>query len=180
MKIGYDRILTKEVQQTYSRAGTIKNYTRPETLQTDIECFEHFLLCHETHEIIINNLDSIGSFSLVQLHNTLNIIEEKKIKITILKPAIARVAIQGNFLELLRSIVSFEKKAIVKRTTEGLSLAKNKGVIGGRPKLSKDLQDRLYFLHSSKKMPIKDIATELHISVGTVYSYINKKKHQIE
>lgn len=174
MKIGYDKTLNNETQQAFSIAGTAINYSQASNSKTDIEFFEDFIMQHDSDEIILYNLESIGTFTLVQLYNVLNIIEEKNIASTFLDTSFTGVNIKQDYLEVLRGIVLFDKKAMQKRTVKGIDLAKNNGIVGGRPTIHSDLQNKISFLHFNKKISLRDISEELNISLSTVYKYKNK------
>lgn len=174
MKIGYDINLSIEISEKLSAFGTTVNLSRPKNKQTDIQCFEEFLLSHKEDEIVLDTIEGIGRFTFVQLAKSLAIIEQYQINLHFLNPAINGVSINQDFIEILTAIVKHEEKAIKKRTNAGLALAKSQGRIGGRPRISEDIVKQIHYLSTSMGKTNPEIATELNISLGTVYKYLAK------
>lgn len=131
MKIGYAKKITDETQQAFSLAGTVKNFSKQSSQQTDKEYFENFLMDHKDDEIILNSLESIGVFTFVQLSTSLKIIAEKNIDVAFLNATISDMNVNENILDILHAIVAFDSRAIHKRTVKGLANAKSNGRIGG-------------------------------------------------
>ena len=75
-------------------------------------------------------------------------------------------------------LAPFERRLILERTKAGLSAARARGRVGGRPKLSannpkvKMAQE----MHRNHSMEIDEICTSLGISRATFYRYISINK----
>lgn len=70
MKIGYDIHLSKSIQDAFSKAGVQCLFKHPVNKETDINNFNTFLLDNLRNEIILYDLNSIGSFTFIQLSKT--------------------------------------------------------------------------------------------------------------
>ncbi len=76
------------------------------------------------------------------------------------------------------ALAEFERNLIKERTLAGLSAARARGRLGGRPKLDPKagkvaLARKLY---ADKSNAIADICKTLHISRATLYRYLHKEK----
>jgi DNA invertase Pin-like site-specific DNA recombinase len=67
---------------------------------------------------------------------------------------------------------AYERKIIKERVISGLQTAKSRGVKLGRPSKMNDGMKNAVQLLRSNGMGIKQIAKELQIGIGTVYSVI--------
>ena len=73
---------------------------------------------------------------------------------------------------LFGALAEFERNLIQERTMAGLSAARARGRLGGRPKLlSADKQQLAVELYAAKKTSVKKICEMLAISKPTLYAY---------
>ena len=71
------------------------------------------------------------------------------------------------------ALAEFERHLIVERTQAGLSAARARGRLGGRPKtLDADEKQVVIDLYNAKQLPIKKICEMMGISKPTLYSYV--------
>ena len=79
---------------------------------------------------------------------------------------------------IFSSFAQFERRLIQERTKAGLSAARARGRVGGRPALSyKNPKVQMaYKLHQDKSMEIRDICSSMGISRTTLYKYIQLAK----
>ena len=71
------------------------------------------------------------------------------------------------------ALAEFERQLIVKRTQAGLSAARARGRLGGRPKtLDADKKQVVIDLYNERKLPVKKICEMMGISKPTLYNYV--------
>ena len=72
-------------------------------------------------------------------------------------------------------VVSFERNLIRERTQAGLSAARARGRLGGRPKiLHTNKRDLTLHLHRERKHSVNEICTMMVISKSTLYNYLSE------
>jgi len=177
LKIGYDRYLTKKKKELLKSAGTLKNYSRFNSTQTDSYFFENFLLRHPRSEVILINLDSIGEVTFEQLYKTFSIIDENEITLTFLQHTISGLEIKQDFNEVVRHVIYRDRKIAIKRVNKGIAHANSKGKFGGRPTISDAVKKQIYWLYTEKKMSLRNISEIMNVSLGSVHKY---SKVQVE
>lgn len=78
------------------------------------------------------------------------------------------------FFHIVGALAEFERNIIVERTKAGLSAARSRGRLGGRPKkLSKQQQKLVSQLYEAKQLSLKEICEMFAISKTTLYSYVH-------
>jgi DNA invertase Pin-like site-specific DNA recombinase len=84
---------------------------------------------------------------------------------------------------LFASLAEFERELIRERTQAGLSAARSRGRVGGRPKgLSPQAQATAMAaetLYRERRMGVAGIAQKLHLSKSTLYSYLRHRGVEI-
>ena len=134
--------------------------------------------------VVVKDLDRLSRNML----DLLNIVEEIKRKGATLKILSLNIdtstEIGGLFLTLLGAFADFERKIILRRTKEGIAVAKTKGKYKGRKPGSIELKGdsekrfiKFYQLGLSKT----DLAKEFNVTRPTIYRWINvlKKRGKI-
>jgi Resolvase, N terminal domain len=91
---------------------------------------------------------------------------------------------QGRLVfNLFASLAEFERELIRERTLAGLSAARARGRVGGRPKgLSPQAQATAMAaetLYRERRMGVAGIAQKLHLSKSTLYSYLRHRGVEI-
>lgn len=186
MKLGYARVSTKdqnfELQEdALLKAGCEKIYKevvsgakqdRP-TLTSLIDN------CREGDTIIIWKLDRLGR-SLKHLVELVNILIKKKVGLISLNDPIDTTTSQGRLVfNMFSSLAEFERELIRERTQAGLSSARARGRVGGRPKgISHTAQATACAaetLYLERKLGVQEIADRLNISKKTLYTYLRHR-----
>ena len=71
------------------------------------------------------------------------------------------------------ALAEFERNLILERTQAGLSAARARGRLGGRPKsLDADKKQVVIDLYNEKKLTVKKICEMMGISKPTLYDYV--------
>ena len=75
---------------------------------------------------------------------------------------------------IFSSLAQFEKRLIQERTKAGLSAARSRGRVGGRPALNPHNPKIIAAkkMHKDNNMPIRKICEHLNVSRGTLYRYL--------
>lgn len=186
MKLGYARVSTKdqnfELQEdALLKAGCEKIYKeivsgakqdRP-TLTSLIDN------CREGDTIIIWKLDRLGR-SLKHLVELVNILIKKKVGLISLNDPIDTTTPQGRLVfNMFSSLAEFERELIRERTQAGLSSARARGRVGGRPKgishKAQAIACAAETLYLERKLGVQEIADRLNISKKTLYAYLRHR-----
>nr|WP_285891036.1 recombinase family protein [Mesobacillus subterraneus] len=111
------------------------------------------------------------------LAKLLNAIEDKGAKFLSLKEDIdTSKNIKGSLKDIIYRIVEFESDIISEKTKIGLSEAKQKGSIPGRPRIPDENVNRAIEMYQSKEYSLSEIKNETGISKTTLYRYLEKKQ----
>ncbi|MFV0560433.1 MAG: recombinase family protein [Enterococcus sp.] len=84
------------------------------------------------------------------------------------------------YFQLMDGLANMECALIKERTLVGLNAARQKGKVGGRPKIDGKTIKKIRRLYYEKKETIQFISSKCGVSVGTCYKYINLPKKDIE
>ncbi len=81
------------------------------------------------------------------------------------------------------SLAEFERELIRERTRAGLSAARARGRVGGRPKglplQAQAIAMAAETLYRERRMSVTAIAQKLHVSKSTLYSYLRHRGVEI-
>lgn len=154
------------VEIAYSEDEVKKeNYDNDEVLKKIVSTVEPY------SQIVIYELRCLGK-SITQLVNFFDELREKNIQLVILnKGGTLNKLLDDVYIDIVWSIANQEKKIISNRTTRGIRIAQRDGKIGGRPKISKEKIDKIYYLYHFRKFSVRDIAEICNVSIGTAYKY---------
>lgn len=123
-------------------------------------------------ELIVWRLDRLGR-SLKDLIELINDFEVRGIKFRSLTESIETATNNGRLIfNIFASLAEFERNLIRERTMAGLSAARARGKLGGRPKLSKKRIEAALQLYDKGLFNISEICKTIGISRGTLYKYI--------
>ncbi|PEK61527.1 resolvase [Bacillus pseudomycoides] len=118
----------------------------------------------EGDTLVVWKLDRLGR-SLKHLIETINILNEKGIAFRSLQENIDTYTSGGKLIfHVFGALAEFEREMIQERTQAGLSAARARGRLGGRPKV----MDPNY--------STEDICSTLGVSRATLYRYLQKAK----
>ena len=85
----------------------------------------------------------------------------------------------GRFaIQILASLNELNRSVINEKVRAGIESARARGKVGGRPRLPRERIDFALFLYDQRKLTISEITKQANISVGTLYTAINKRKKE--
>lgn len=183
MKIGYARVSTQDQDlslqlDALKTAGCGKIYKEKMTGSTRDRPELQKLLdqLREGDIVVIWKLDRLAR-SLKDLVNLVNEIQEKGGALHSLNDQIDTTTPHGKFtFHVFAALAEFERDIIRERTKAGLTAARARGRVGGRPKgLSKKAQHTAIIaekLYQERELTVKEICDQLSISRGTLYNYL--------
>jgi len=108
-----------------------------------------------------------------QLVELLNILETKKTTFFSIHENIdTNNEKEYPFIKILSYLSDFQSDAISEKTKAGLSLAKEKGVVSGRPRKADENVKKAIELYESKQFTLAEIKEKTGISRSTLYRYL--------
>lgn len=126
--------------------------------------------------LIVWRLDRLGR-SMSHLVNLIESLLEKKIGFkSIQDGAIDTTTASGELMfNIFSALAQFERRLIQERTNAGLSAARARGKVGGRPKLSPNNPKvrMAQEMNKNRSLSINEICSSLKISRATFYRYIS-------
>lgn len=179
MKIGYARISTAEQNADLQRdaltaAGCEKIFvdiiSGAKSERPQLQKLKEIL--RPGDKVMVWRLDRMGR-SLGDLISLVNYFHEQGVEFTSLQEKIDTSSAGGMLVfQIFGAMAEFERNLIRERTNAGLSAARARGRVGGRPvKLSaskKDIAKKLY----NDKVSIAEICETLKVSKSTLYRYL--------
>jgi DNA invertase Pin-like site-specific DNA recombinase len=126
---------------------------------------------------VVWRLERLGR-SLPHLITTMTSLEERDIGFKSLTENIDTTTSGGKLIfHIFGALAEFERNLIRERTTAGLTAARARGRIGGRPKALTPRQISIaQSLYDDPTNSIQEICRTLKISKVTLYRYINTKE----
>ncbi len=122
---------------------------------------------------VVTKLDRLAR-STRDLLNIVNHLESKKVQLVVLDQNIDTSTPAGRLmLSMLGAIAQFENDLRKERQSEGIALAKERGVPLGRKASLNDDQVIALRQKRSEGVLVKDLIVEYNISKATLYRYIN-------
>lgn len=159
-EIGCDKIFHEKVSDTKSDRLKLN------------ECLKSL---QQGDTLIVWRLDRLGR-SLKDLVSLITDLNKRKIKFkSISDGSIDTTTANGVLIfNIFAALAQFERDLIRERTLAGLSAARARGKIGGRPSMNPDDPKIITAkkLHADKTIPIDDICKTLNISRATLYRYL--------
>ena len=183
MLIGYARVSTPEQalslqEDALKQAGCKKIYSEIASGAKNerIELQNAIDQCREGDTLVVWKLDRLGR-SIRHLIDTVNHLKEKGIDFKSLQENIDTTSSGGKLtFHLFSAMAEFERDIIRERTIAGLSAAKRRGKMGGRPRALNEKQIQLAKdLHADPKNSIDEICSLLKIKRTTLYKYIKNQ-----
>jgi len=125
--------------------------------------------------LVVWRLDRLGR-SLKHLIETVADLDERGIGFRSLQEAMDTTTSGGRLIfQIFGALAEFERNLIRERTRAGLSAARARGRMGGRPRSLDENKVALAFqLYAEKEYTIKEICGLLGISKPTLYSYLKR------
>lgn len=190
MNIGYARVSTKEQNldlqlDALKKAGCKKIYQDMMSgAKSERPALQEMMAqLREEDVIVVWKLDRLGR-SLKNLVELTNQIIEKKAGLKSLHDPIDTTTSQGRLVfNIFASLAEFERDLIKERTMAGLSAARARGRLGGKPKgLSQKAESTACAaetLYKEGKLSVKQILEQLSISKATFYNYLRHRNVSI-
>ena len=123
--------------------------------------------------LVVWRLDRLGR-SLKDLIDWMNYLDTEGVALKSVQESIDTSTATGKLVfHVFGALAEFERNLILERTQAGLSAARARGRLGGRPKTLNDDQKQVVIdLYTEKKMTVKKICETMNISKPTLYSYV--------
>ena len=178
MIIGYTRPM-EEDQDSHSEIlllkeeGCQKIYKETHLLPKRREALEKLLEeIGKGDKIVISKLHMIADSSR-NLVEVMEGIEAKGAYLYSIKEGIdTSRPLEHSFLDLIRSFVDFQSDTISQKTKQGITEAKEKGMVAGRPRKSEENVQKAIEMYQSKKYNLAEIKAQTGISKSTLYRYL--------
>ncbi len=131
-------------------------------------------LCRSGDTLVVWRLDRLGR-SIKNLINLAETLKERGVGLMSISEAIDTSSSGGQLVfHLFGALAEFERNLIRERVNAGLSAARARGRVGGRPKLlDANKQQLAVDLYAARKHSIKEICELLGISKTTLYAYLD-------
>jgi DNA invertase Pin-like site-specific DNA recombinase len=180
MLIGYARVSTYEQtlnlqQDALTKAGCTKIFTDTASgAKSERKGLEEALnYVRKGDTLVVWRLDRLGR-SLPHLISTMTDLVERGIGFKSLTENIDTTTSGGKLIfHIFGALAEFERNLISERTTAGLTAARARGRIGGRPKALTPRQIQIaQALYDDPKNSIKEICRTLKISKATFYRHV--------
>jgi DNA invertase Pin-like site-specific DNA recombinase len=186
MYVGYARVSTREQTidlqvDALTQAGCTNVYTEVISgARADRPILAQVLeILRAGDVLVIWKLDRLGR-SLTHLLAIVTNLMTRQIGLKSLNDPIDTTTPQGQLIfNLFASLAEFEREIMRERTQAGLSAARARGRLGGRPKgLPRKAEATAYAaetLYREGQLSAQDIAAKLHISKSTLYAYLRAR-----
>ena len=131
--------------------------------------------------LVVWRLDRLGR-SLKDLIEWVNYFDTEGVALRSLQESIDTTTATGKLVfHVFGALAEFERNLILERTQAGLSAARARGRLGGRPKtLNDDKKQVVIDLYNEKKLTVKKICEMMGISKPTLYSYVRDSTPKAE
>ena len=121
---------------------------------------------------VVTKLDRLAR-STRDLLNIVNLLDSKRVELVVLDQNIDTSTPSGRLmLSLLGAVAQFENDLRKERQSEGIALAKSRGVALGRKASLDDVQIQSLCQKRREGILVKDLMTEFSISKASVYRYL--------
>lgn len=190
MKIGYARVSTREQNLNMQvialeEAGCGKIYKEVVSgVKADRPILNNLLKqLRDGDVLVVWKLDRLGR-SLKHLIELVQLLIQKNIGLCSLNDSVDTTTPQGRLIfNIFASLAEFERDIIRERTHAGLSAARARGRLGGRPrgipKESEATACAAETLYREGKLSVMQIAKKLSISKNTLYKYLRYRNVEI-
>lgn len=186
MKIGYARVSTRDQKDdiqvdALKKAGCERIYLDIASGAKSVRPELDKLLANARagDAVVIWKLDRLGR-SLKHLVELVGELAMRKVGLQSLNDPIDTAHAQGRLVfNLFASLAEFERELIRERTQAGLSAARARGRVGGRPKglpaKAEAMAMAAETLYRERRLSVSAIGERLHISKSTLYSYLRRR-----
>src|SRR5207249_7207933 len=190
MNIGYARVSTQDQtlnlqKDALEKIGCTKIFTDTASgAKAERKGLEEALdYVREGDTLVVWRLDRLGR-SLKHLIETITRLNNRKIGFKSIQENIDTTTSGGKLIfHIFGALAEFERDIIRERTNAGLSAARARGRLGGRPKAkSLNTPKKITLaqsLYNDKNNTIDDICKTLNISRATLYRYIKAGEYKL-
>ena len=183
MMIGYARV-SKEEQNLNRQIDQLTAYGAEKIIQEKYTGTRRDRPGIDTLFNILRPGDSLVVESISRLgRNTLDIlllIQEltmKEVQFISLKENMNTATPTGKAMLQMMSVISeLERNLLADRVREGIAASQKRGVKMGRPKITQEKLDVAVRMYQSGDYSVKEIAETNHLSLGTLYKELNRRK----
>ncbi|KDR96820.1 Site-specific DNA recombinase [Peptoclostridium litorale DSM 5388] len=184
MKIGYARVSTREQNldlqmDALKSSGCEKIFTdKVSGAKKERPGLKQVLEYARKGDIVVVwKLDRAGR-SLKHLIEIVNGLNNKGVGFISLKESLDTTSSTGKLMfHIFASLAEFERDIIRERTLAGLSSARARGRVGGRPPVMDTNKIAMAkSMMADKSISVKDICKALSVSKSTLYKYLNENK----
>ena len=186
MKIGYARVSTAD-QHLHMQEDALKNAGCTEIFTDVVSGVKStrpglekaIAYLRENDTLVIWKLDRLGR-SIQDLIVTVKSLEQRGIGLCCLQENIDTSTSGGKLIfHIFGALAEFERDLIKERTQAGLTAARKRGRLGGRPPLLDNRQiNRMLELYAEGKSTVAEICKICDISRPSFYNYLNKRKRE--
>lgn len=184
MKIGYARVSTDDQTtdlqiQALESAGCERIFqeTASGAKVDRLELLEALKFARIGDCIVVWKLDRLAR-SLAQLIEVFSTLEKRGIGLSSVTESIDTTTPGGRLVfHIFGALAEFERSIIRERTKAGLSAARKKGRLGGRPRAlsESDIEFAAALLENSDLKP-RELARRMTVSLSTLYRHIRASK----
>lgn len=190
MKIGYARVSTDDQslalqEDALKEAGCDRIYSEVVSgVKADRHALAQLLEVVRCGDVVVVwKLDRLGR-SLKHLIELVAALGEKSVGFVSLNDPVDTTTAQGRLIfNIFGSLAEFERDLIRERTQAGLTAARSRGRVGGRPKglsaQAKTTALAAEALYKEGQLSVQTIANELSISKSTLYNYLRHRGVEI-
>lgn len=177
MLIGYARVSTHDQnldlqKDALSKAGCERTFCDVASGAKSDRCglAEAMEFLRDGDTLVVWKLDRLGR-SLKHLIETVTKLQARKIGFRSVQEAIDTTTPGGKlFFHMFGALAEFERDIIRERTNAGLSAARARGRLGGRPKSMDERKIQMAVtLLKDRNTPVKDVCQTLGVSRATLY-----------
>lgn len=129
--------------------------------------------------LVVTELSRLGKTTRQLTELTQQLKSKKNHLVSLTEEIDTRNAAGDAYFKLMDALSSMEYILIKERTLVGLKNARQKGNIGGRPKIDPKTIKKIRHLYYERKETIQYIATKCNVSIGTCYKYINLPEEEL-
>lgn len=128
---------------------------------------------HPGDTLVVWRLDRLGR-SLKHLMSIVNELAEQGIGFKSLTESIDTTTSGGKLVfHIFGALAEFERELIKERTKAGLTAARARGRLGGRPRaLSQEQAGLARWLYDEQELTVQQIADQLRVARSTIYRYL--------
>ena len=161
----------KIYQDTFELSADTDCYSLLDSIVDELEANDTLVICRLNH---------LGK-STRQLTGFTHYFEQNNIHLVSLAENIDTHGPDGAaYFRLMQGLAKMECELIKERTLIGLTNARKKGKIGGRPKTDMKVVHKIRQMYYTRHESVQTIATKCQVSIGTCYKYINLTETDIQ